>query len=93
MIYDWLVLQYQDIAKNLTKGQFAQNLKSGSDIYEHVQFILIHFSSLFNLIIIKSKLKNTDVLMVIIYADVGFFKNFADNFTNIQELKKRFRYF
>ena len=27
--------------------------------------------------------------MVIIYADVGFLKNFADNFTNIQELKKR----
>ena len=34
-------------------------------------------------------MKNTDVLMVIIYADVGFLKNFADNFTDIQELKKR----
>ena len=25
------------IARNLTNGQFAQNLKNGSDIYEHVQ--------------------------------------------------------
>ena len=32
----WAILQYQDIAKNLTKGQFVQNLKNGSDIYEHV---------------------------------------------------------
>ena len=30
-----LFLQYQDIAKNLTKGQFVQNLKNRSDIYEH----------------------------------------------------------
>ena len=30
-------MQYKDIAKNLTKGQFAQNLKNESDIYEHVQ--------------------------------------------------------
>ena len=29
-------LQSQDIAQNLTKGQFAQNLKNGSDIYERV---------------------------------------------------------
>ena len=36
--FDWPILQYQDIAKNLTKGQFAQNLKNGSDIYEHVHF-------------------------------------------------------
>ena len=35
-IYDWPVLQYQDIAKNLTKGQFAQYLKNGSDINGHV---------------------------------------------------------
>ena len=35
--YDWPILQYKDIAKNLTKGQFAQNLKNGSDIYQHVQ--------------------------------------------------------
>ena len=35
--YDWPILQYQDIAKNLTKGEFAQNLKNRSDIYEHVQ--------------------------------------------------------
>ena len=27
----------QDIAKNLAKGQFAQNLKNRSDIYEHVR--------------------------------------------------------
>ena len=33
-IYDWPILLYQDIAKNLTKSQFAQNLKNGSDIYE-----------------------------------------------------------
>ena len=32
----WAILQYQDIAKNSTKGQFVQNLKNGSDIYEHV---------------------------------------------------------
>ena len=25
----------QDIAKNLTKGQFEQNLQNGSDIYEY----------------------------------------------------------
>ena len=30
------MLQYQDIAKNLKKGQCAQNLKYGSDIYEHI---------------------------------------------------------
>ena len=30
---------YQDIAKNLTKGQFAQNLKKESDIYEHEEYI------------------------------------------------------
>ena len=37
-----LFLQYQDIVKNLTKDQFAQNLKNGSDIYEHVHpFIYI----------------------------------------------------
>ena len=35
-IYEWPILQSQDIAQNLTKGQFAQNLKNGSDIYEHV---------------------------------------------------------
>ena len=34
-IYNWPILQYQSIAKNLTKVQFAQNLKSKSDIYEH----------------------------------------------------------
>ena len=28
--------QYQDIAKNLSKGQSAQNLKNGYDIYETV---------------------------------------------------------
>ena len=33
-----LVLDYQDIAKNLTKSQFAQNLQNGSNIYEHVLF-------------------------------------------------------
>ena len=33
----WLAyLQYQDIAENLIQGQFTQNLKNGSDIYEHV---------------------------------------------------------
>ena len=31
----WPILQYQDIAKNLTKGQFAQNLKNRSDTNEH----------------------------------------------------------
>ena len=30
------ILQHQDIAKHLAKGQFAQNLKNESDIYEHV---------------------------------------------------------
>ena len=35
-IYEWPILQYQSIARNLKKGQFAQNLKNGSDIYEHV---------------------------------------------------------
>ena len=30
---------YQDIAKNLTKGQFAQNLKKESDIYKHEEYI------------------------------------------------------
>ena len=33
------LFQYQDIAKNLTNGQFAQNIKTGSDIYEHVHLI------------------------------------------------------
>ena len=28
-IYDWPVLQYQNIAKNLAKGRFAQNSKMG----------------------------------------------------------------
>ena len=33
----WLAyFTVQDIAKNLRKGQFAQNLKNESDIYEHV---------------------------------------------------------
>ena len=36
--FHWPILQYQDIAKSLTKGQFAQNLKNGSDIYAHVHF-------------------------------------------------------
>ena len=35
-MYDWPILKYHDIATNLKKGQFAQNLKNGSDIYEHV---------------------------------------------------------
>ena len=36
-ICDWpTLLKYQDIAKNYLKGQFAQNLKNGSDIYEYV---------------------------------------------------------
>ena len=39
LVYDWPILQYQDIAKSLTKGEFAQNSKNRSDIYEHV---LIH---------------------------------------------------
>ena len=26
-VYGWSILQYQDIAKNLTKVHFAQNLK------------------------------------------------------------------
>ena len=34
------ILQYPDITKNLTKGQFAQNFHNGSDIYEHVQSTL-----------------------------------------------------
>ena len=34
-VYGWSILQYQDIAKNLTKVHFAQNLQIGSDIYEH----------------------------------------------------------
>ena len=34
----WLVcFIVKVIAKNLTKGQFAQNLKNRSDIYEHVE--------------------------------------------------------
>ena len=28
-----------DIAKTLTKGQFAQNLKKESDIYKHEEYI------------------------------------------------------
>ena len=32
-------LQYQDIAKNLTNGWFAQNLKNGFNIYEHIPLI------------------------------------------------------
>ena len=43
--YDWPVLQYQDNAKNLRKGQFAQHLKNGSDIYEHVLLILSNNSN------------------------------------------------
>ena len=38
-ICDWPILQYQDIANNLTKGGFAQNPQNVSDIYKHV---LIH---------------------------------------------------
>ena len=37
-IYGWSILQYQDVAKNLTKVHFAQNFKNGSDIYEHFLF-------------------------------------------------------
>ena len=33
------ILQYQDIAKNLTNGWFAQNLKNGFNIYEHIPLI------------------------------------------------------
>ena len=33
--------QYQDIAKNLSKGQSAQNLKNGYDIYETVLIMAI----------------------------------------------------
>ena len=37
----WLAyLQYQDIAKNLTKGQFTQNLKL-MNIYKHVQITFV----------------------------------------------------
>ena len=39
-IYGWSILQYQDVAKNLTKVHFAQNFKNGSDIYEHFLFFL-----------------------------------------------------
>ena len=35
--------------KNL-KGQFAQNLKNGSDIYEHVQKVISTFSIWFGVI-------------------------------------------
>ena len=38
-IYGWSILQYQDVAKNLTKVHFAQNFKNGSDIYEHFLFL------------------------------------------------------
>ena len=34
-----LIIQYQDIAKNLKKGKFAKKFKNWSDIYEHVQYI------------------------------------------------------
>lgn len=40
-IYYWPILQYQDIAKNLPKGQFAQNLKNEFDIYENVYLTTI----------------------------------------------------
>ena len=32
---------FHSIAQNLTKGQFAQNLKNGSDIYEHARKVKI----------------------------------------------------
>ena len=35
--FDWPILQYQDIAKNLANVQFSQILKNLSDISEHVQ--------------------------------------------------------
>ena len=38
-IYDWPILWYHDIAKNLTKDQFAKKLKNGSDIYENVHIL------------------------------------------------------
>ena len=41
-IYEWSNLQYQDIAQNLRKGQFAPNLKNGSGIYEHVQLSKVY---------------------------------------------------
>ena len=41
--FDWVILQYQDIAGNLKKGQFAQNLKNGSDIYEHVEITFFSY--------------------------------------------------
>ena len=35
----WLAFLWcQDIAKNLTMDEFAQNLKNGLDIYEHVLY-------------------------------------------------------
>ena len=39
-MYDWSILQWQDIAKNVTKGQLAQNLKNESNIYERIHGII-----------------------------------------------------
>ena len=38
MMYLNLTGMLSTSAKNFTKGQFAQNLKNMSDIYEHVQY-------------------------------------------------------
>ena len=54
--YDWPILQYQDIAKNLTKGEFAQNPQNRSDIYEYV---LIHpYLVLMQMFKLETKINN-----------------------------------
>ena len=58
-IFDWPMLQYQDIAENLTKDEFAQNLKYGSDVYEHVVGIFQNtqtFSSKIKLCVTQGKM-------------------------------------
>ena len=56
LAYDWPILQYQDIAKSLTKGEFAQNSKNRSDIYEHV---LIHpYLVLMQMFKLETKISN-----------------------------------